>query len=287
MIIQTDVATQLVKYSVTDAEIAILRERFDGLTCDTPQQYEVVRVAIAEIRDLRVAIEKRRIELKADALEYGRRVDREASRITRELEQIEAPLKERKRAIDDERERIRQQAIEAKRREIEAQLRAQREAEERALKALRDAEDRRLAAARAQLELDRRTLEEDRQRAEAVETARRRQEQVIRAAVEAERQAVQQARERIEREAFEQHTRIEAERKAIAQVELDRIAALERAAQVAAVLPDVEKVFAFTSAIRGIPVPTVKSTPVKRLVNEACASLADLAWHVETKVRTL
>src|SRR3972149_5089026 len=141
-------STPLVKYSVTDAHLAALREKFDGLTCDTPLEYEDSRLANAVAREPWVGVENRRVELKADALAYGRLVDSEAKRITESLRAIEDPLKAMKQAVDDEKERVKREAQEARNREIEAKVRAEREAEDARLKAIRDAEELRLAEER-------------------------------------------------------------------------------------------------------------------------------------------
>jgi hypothetical protein len=64
----------------------------------------MARKGIAETRALRVEVEEERKSLKAGALEYGRKVDSEAKRITTSLYEIEDPLKTAKAKVDDERE---------------------------------------------------------------------------------------------------------------------------------------------------------------------------------------
>ena len=51
-----------------------------ALTTETTKGYEGIRLAIAECRGARVAVEAKRKELKAESLEFGRRVDSTASR---------------------------------------------------------------------------------------------------------------------------------------------------------------------------------------------------------------
>ena len=99
----------LVTYSVTEAEIAKTREACASLTCDTPDGYEAVRVAIGNLRTTRGAIERRRVELKADALKFGRLVDSEAARFTGLIQAIEDPLKAKKAVIDDEADRVKRE----------------------------------------------------------------------------------------------------------------------------------------------------------------------------------
>lgn len=95
-----------VNYNVPDAAIAELAERFQGLTAETTDKYKVVTKAISEVRTLRVGVEGRRKELKRVALDYGKRVDDEAKRITAALREVEDPLKEAKAEIDDEKARV-------------------------------------------------------------------------------------------------------------------------------------------------------------------------------------
>jgi len=93
----------LVKYDVSAAAIEKLRKQYAGLQIVDAASYREVVKAIADVRDKRVAVEKRRKELKADALEYGRRVDAEAKRLTTLLLPIEEELKTTKQAEDDRR----------------------------------------------------------------------------------------------------------------------------------------------------------------------------------------
>jgi hypothetical protein len=100
--IEKTTAAKLVKYSVTDSEIAKIKERFDGLKVTDKETYEIARKGISEVRTLRTTVEKKRKELKADALAYGRAVDGEAKRITALLVEIEEPLKAEKNRVDEE-----------------------------------------------------------------------------------------------------------------------------------------------------------------------------------------
>lgn len=109
---------QLVKYDITDAAIAKLGEQYGGLTIAN-SNYETVSKAISEVRTLRTSVEKKRKELKSDALEYGRKVDSEAKRITGLLVDIETPLKDEKQKIDDEKARIKEEKEKADQERIE------------------------------------------------------------------------------------------------------------------------------------------------------------------------
>ena len=63
------------------------------------------------VKNHRVAVEKKRKDLKADALEWGRKVDAEAKRITVLLEPIEVHLQTEEDKVTKEKERIRTQKI--------------------------------------------------------------------------------------------------------------------------------------------------------------------------------
>jgi colicin import membrane protein len=98
----------VIKYDVTDAAIIELRERYAGMKIVDSASYEHVRVAIGEVRTKRTGVEKRRKELKAYALDYGRKVDAEAKRLTDALLTIENPLQTEKDRVDAEKEAVRQ-----------------------------------------------------------------------------------------------------------------------------------------------------------------------------------
>lgn len=84
--------------------------------------YKAVSEARKELKRDRVAIENRRKELKADALEYGRKVDAMAKRLTALLEPTERRLESEEKRIDDEKERLRKEAELARQRAIQARV---------------------------------------------------------------------------------------------------------------------------------------------------------------------
>ena len=104
-------------FSVTDAGIAELEAKHKGMVVahGDKKGYLALTQAIAEVRTARTDVEKRRKELKQDALDYGRLVDSTAKAITERLEAIEGPLKANKEQIDAENERIRKEKEEAER----------------------------------------------------------------------------------------------------------------------------------------------------------------------------
>lgn len=222
-----------VRFEITPEAISAKRAQYAALKADTPTGYEQVRLAIADCRTMRVAVEKRRVELKASALKYGRDVDAAAASLTAMLESLEEPLKALKSAVDDEKARIRREKeeaakaaleaeIRAKREAEEAELRARREAEEAELRAQRQAEEARLAEQRAALEAAEREAEARRKAEREAEDARIAAE---RAKLEAERKAAEEERAREQKLRDEQAAKVAAEQKA----EADRLAAERQA----------------------------------------------------------
>jgi len=98
-------AGQVVKYDVTDSAIKQLSKKYATVPdISTKEGYDEVRSGLAEMRPLRTGVEKKRKFLKKEALEYGRRVDAEAKRITDLLLSIEEPYRLAKLQYDDNKE---------------------------------------------------------------------------------------------------------------------------------------------------------------------------------------
>lgn len=112
-----------VEYGVTDAAISVLRDKYANMSINDNKEYRAVVGGIAECRELRVSVEKRRKELKADALTWGRKVDGEAKRITGLLTEIETPLKALKQDADEEKARIKAEKERIAREKAEAEQR--------------------------------------------------------------------------------------------------------------------------------------------------------------------
>lgn len=118
--------TAIAEYNATAAALADLRQRYAGVIYDVtkPAEMEAARKARRELVTLRSALERKRVEIKAPALERARLIDAEAKRITGELLAIENPIdeqiraeeqrKEREKAEREQRERERVAAIRAK-----------------------------------------------------------------------------------------------------------------------------------------------------------------------------
>ncbi|MBE0471991.1 MAG: hypothetical protein IBX55_21090 [Methyloprofundus sp.] len=109
--------TQPIVYDITKAAIMELKDRYPVVaSIQDNTQLKEVKAAIADVRSRRTAIEARRKELKADALEYGRQVDAKAKELTALLLEIEEPLKE---VAEEYEERKRQEKLAKEREEKE------------------------------------------------------------------------------------------------------------------------------------------------------------------------
>jgi len=255
--------TSLQKFSLADAAIAKMREEYLPLKIagvNDDSGFKAVHSARMIVKNHRVQVEKVRKELKADALEYGRKVDGEAKRITAMLEPIEQHLSSEEDAYNAEKERIRNEARlkaeaeeRAKREAEEARLRAEAEAEAARLKAIQDAENARLKAEAEKLAEERRVLEAERQKIEAekkqladIEAARLRKIEDERIAREAAEKARIETEQRIAREAAEAKAKTEAEE-----------AAKKRAEELR---PDSEKIRAIADFISRITIPELSKS---------------------------
>jgi hypothetical protein len=99
----------IVAYSYTEAALAELRKKYAGATYDlaTTAGDKAARTARLELVTLRTALEKKRKELKTPALDFGKKIDSEAARITTEIQALETPIdaqiKADEKRRDDER----------------------------------------------------------------------------------------------------------------------------------------------------------------------------------------
>lgn len=98
--------TQIAEYSKTEAALAELRQRYEGVRFDmsTTAGDKQARAARQEVRGYRTSLEAMRKELKAPALERCRLIDDEAKRITAELLKLEEPIDQQIKAEEARRE---------------------------------------------------------------------------------------------------------------------------------------------------------------------------------------
>jgi hypothetical protein len=120
----------LALYPTNETRIAELGKQYTGLSFDTPENYETGRKAIANLRDLRVAIGKTHDELKAPVLERGRLIDSTANRLVALVEQIEKPLQLAKGVVDEAKAKAKKEREEAEKAAIAAKIKAEREEED-------------------------------------------------------------------------------------------------------------------------------------------------------------
>jgi len=101
----------LVAYSRTEAALADLNKRFKGAKFDltTTKGDKAARSARLELVTLRTDLEKKRKAFKAPALEFGKKIDAEAARITAEIESLAKPIDAQIKADEERRERERQE----------------------------------------------------------------------------------------------------------------------------------------------------------------------------------
>lgn len=112
----------IVAYSRTEHALAILRGKYKGATYDltTTAGDKLARAARLELKTLRTDLEKKRAELKAPALLFGKTIDSEAARLTAEIQALETPIDAQIKADEKRREdeRIAKEQAEAARRKV-------------------------------------------------------------------------------------------------------------------------------------------------------------------------
>ena len=98
------ISDNVAKFEKPDATIAMYSQQYLPIKmkgADDLETFEVVVEGLKIVSSKRIAVEKLRKELKADALKFERAVDAEAKRISKLLEPIEEHLKTQKAVRDD------------------------------------------------------------------------------------------------------------------------------------------------------------------------------------------
>jgi DNA repair exonuclease SbcCD ATPase subunit len=253
-------STELQRFTPTEQKIAAMREQYMPLTIrdvNDTEGYKAVHAARMVVKADRVTVEKLRKDMKAEALEYGRRVDSEAKRITGLLEPIETHLTQQEDAYTAELDRIKNAA----RLKAEAELKAIADAAAAEIKAEQEAENARLSAERAELQRQREAMAAEQKKID--ETRRAQEAEANRLAkIESDRLhviEVEKARaESAEKARIETEQRI-ARETAAKEAAVKAKAEAEEAARIKAeaLRPDREKLLAVASAVAAIPIPTV------------------------------
>ena len=206
----------LQEYDVKEAVIAELRDEYNKLEInglEDKKGLEMVHQARISIKTLRVRIEKKRQELKADALAYGRAIDGEATRLTGLLEPIEKTLAEKESVIMKEKQRIKEEAEREKERILQNKIDVissyNYPVDVQILKIISDAEYTKLVTTakrtfeekQAQIEAEAKAKREEEERLEKqrLEQQAKAQELIEKQAkIDAEQQALEQARIKME-----------------------------------------------------------------------------------------
>lgn len=105
--LQATIQNEIKKYSLPDAAIAELKEKYSGITFTSLEDKKTVKLiesAYQEVKKYRTGIENKRKELKKEYLETGRAIDGEAKRLTELLLEIEDPLAEQYALIKEAKE---------------------------------------------------------------------------------------------------------------------------------------------------------------------------------------
>ena len=103
--IEEIVSQEIAKFNLADAVIAQMKEQYQGIEIkgiDDKAGYKIAKEALSVVKKTRTSVEAKRKELKSDYLEIGRRIDGEAKRLTENILEIEEPLAQKIKVIDDE-----------------------------------------------------------------------------------------------------------------------------------------------------------------------------------------
>ncbi len=284
------IGKELKKYNLSDAAIAQMKKEYLPIKVESfedVENYMAAKDAHQKVKGVRIDIEKKRKELKASSLEFGRAVDGEAKRLTSAVSEIEEHLARQRAVVDDEKKRRQREKEEAIRREEEQK---KREEEERMEARRREQEERerKLQEAQEKIEAEKRKIAEEKEiiRAEKEAEERKKQEEKERqerekqekvrlekARKEAAEQAKRDAEEKARREAFEKE---EQERRK-KEEEQARLAEEQRQRELR---PDVEKLKEFSQQLKTLQIPQVKSHKAMALLADVKSKLEEIAKYI-------
>lgn len=212
-----------VVYEQNEQTLVEAAARGKGLTIkglDDRAGYEAVHAARMTLKNLRVEIEKQRKALKEDSLDWGRRVDTEAKRLTAIVEPTERELEAQEKRIDDERARLKAEAEAAKRAKMDARVAAFAavgvQAPPSAIADLSDADYEQMLAHATKEHAER--VEQQRIAAEQAAFEQAARDAEAQAARQAEKERLDRERAEVQRlrdEAAEERKRLDADRKAL------------------------------------------------------------------------
>ena len=210
------VSKELKKYSLADTKIIELRNKYlkikvNGI--DDIDGYALCKSAHQEIKAIRLGIEEKRQELKASSLDFGRKVDAEAKRLSIQIIEIETHLLSQRKVIEDEKKRIKEEEQEAIRKE-EERIKKEEELRIEKIRLEQEKKERELEEKQEKIREEQKKIEEEKQEIE-------RQKQKIIEIEEAKKRAAEQAR--IEKEKIEKETEQAVEKARLEKEKLEKI----------------------------------------------------------------
>ena len=103
--IQERVSQEIAKFNLADAAIAQMKEEASKIEIkgiEDKSGYKVAKEFLSKVKKTRTSVEAKRKDLKSEYLEIGRGIDGEAKRLTDSILEVENPLAEKIKIIDDE-----------------------------------------------------------------------------------------------------------------------------------------------------------------------------------------
>ena len=125
MEIQTTNFDEIIKFNVTDSVIKELKDKYLTLKVEgfeDKKNYELVKEGHIRVKKLKAQIDARKKELKADALEFGRRVEGKYKEVMAPVLAIEEHLIEQRNIVDLEVIRRKEEAEQAEQKKIEERV---------------------------------------------------------------------------------------------------------------------------------------------------------------------
>lgn len=278
---------ELAKFDMTDTIIAELKDKFLSMKVNSPDDIENYTICVESHKIMKKklsAIENVRVDLKADSIAYGRKVDDRAKKWKVPVKGIVDHLAAQRKIVEDEKQRLideiaRKEQAEKDRiaKEEEDRLEAQRQEQEETAKKLREAQEKIDADKLAiEEEKEKNRLESERIEREKVEAeeAKKRQEEEEKARIERDRMHADELK-KVEAEAKEKAIRDESERTEREQREKEEADRKEKedAERKEAMKPDIEKLKTLADDIGAVEFPEVSSDLIKEVV---CRTKSDL-----------
>ena len=285
------IGAALARYGLADSVIAEMRTKYMPLKVkglSDKHGLEVVHDARMTVARTRIAVEKKRVELKSDALEFGRRVDGEAQRLTALMQPIEDHLAKEESIVNAEKARIKAEAEAKRKASLDARMakanalgaalpvsavasmsdddfdaamaeaevaHAARKADEAAAKEVARVDAQRVEAQRQENLKAQAALDVERQRIADTQLA-------AQAVIDADRAAAQVERDALQALADDEASRValaakleKAAADAIAKRESDETAEVLRLAEVARLMPQRDRVLRFAALVADLDVP--------------------------------